>query len=65
MAKGPSFDNLIDAIRGKTQFQYYCPSCGHGPYYTKGLSTACPACDVDIDLKWIDGDILVEIRKTT
>jgi uncharacterized protein (DUF983 family) len=61
--KGPSFSNLMDSITHRTKIQYFCPNCSHGPFFTAHNNTNCPACEAEIKLTPIDGDILVEVVK--
>jgi hypothetical protein len=63
MIKGPSFFDMMDAVKHRTKYQFFCPNCSHGPFYTKHENTNCPACEAEIKLTHIDGDILVEIVK--
>jgi len=63
MIKGPSFFNIMDAFKEKTRYQYHCPNCGHGPFYTGHNHTFCPACAAEIKFTTMEGDIIIEAVK--
>lgn len=62
MTKGPSYMEWADMVKNKTKYQYFCPKCKHGPFYTAHMETQCPACSKEIVLKMIDGDIWVNTK---
>ena len=59
--EAPSYLDLVDVLRTKNKYQYFCPKCKSGPIFTRGEFTKCPVCGIGIILKFVDGDIYVEI----
>jgi rRNA maturation endonuclease Nob1 len=64
MSKGPSYFDMMDAIKFHTKYQYFCAICDRGPFFTGATRTDCPSCGAEITLTQTpDGDIITTGKK--